>query len=47
LGKLNGKVIACIVALKYSKKFGFIAVYWVKKAYRGKGYGYRLFVKAM
>lgn len=33
--------------MKYSQKFGFIGVYWVKKDLRGKGYGYQIFVKAM
>ena len=47
MGKLDGKVVACILALKYSKHYGFIAVYWVKKLHRRKGYGYPLFVKAM
>lgn len=46
-GKINNKIISCIAALKYSIKYGFIAVFWVKKAYRGKGYGYQLFKKAM
>ncbi len=46
-GKVEGKMVASILATKYSKTFGFIGVYYVKKLYRGKGYGYQIFVKAM
>ncbi len=47
LGKINGQVISCCLALKYSNKYGFLAVYWVDHRYRGKGYGIRIFMKAM
>jgi predicted GNAT family N-acyltransferase len=46
-GKLGGKIMSSILATKYSKGFGFIGVYYVRKADRGKGYGYKIFVKAM
>lgn len=47
LGKLKGDVISCILALKYSDKFGFVAVYWVHHKYRGKGYGLEIFKRGM
>jgi len=46
-GKIAGKIISSIIAMKYTEKFGFIGVYWVKKEYRGKGRGYQIFVRAM
>jgi hypothetical protein len=46
-GKLAGKIISSIIAMKYSEQFGFIGVYWVKKEHRGNGRGYQIFVKAM
>ena len=30
-GKIDGKVVSSILATKYSKTFGFIGVYFVKK----------------
>lgn len=47
MGKLNGKVISCCLALKYSDKYGFLAVYWVSDKERGKGYGIKIFERAM
>lgn len=29
-GKVNNKIVSCIIAMKYSNKYGFIGVYWVK-----------------
>lgn len=46
-GKIAGKIVSSIIAMKYSEQFGFIGVYWVKKEFRGKGRGYQIFVRAM
>jgi hypothetical protein len=43
LGKLNGKVISSCLALKYSRKYGFLAVYWVDHRHRGKRYGLAIY----
>lgn len=47
LGKINGKVVCCIAALKYSKKWGFVAVYWTREEYRGQGLGTKILHKAI
>lgn len=47
LGKIGGEIVSCILALRHSKKFGFIAVYWVKKEFRGRGYGVQIFTQAL
>ena len=42
LGLLNDEPIACLSAVKYDDSFGFLGLYIVKKSYRGKGYGSKL-----
>ena len=42
LGLLNDEPIACLSAVKYSDSFGFMGLYIVKKPYRGKRYGIKL-----
>ena len=39
VGELNGQVICCISAVKYSDKYAFFGHYIVDEPYRGKGYG--------
>ena len=36
-----------MAALKYDEEYGFIGRYIVKPQYRGKGYGYKVWQKAM
>ena len=47
VGMLNDEPISCISAVAYDNTFGFIGFYMVKPAYRGKGYGLKLWDKAM
>lgn len=47
VGMLHGEPIACISAVRYDDSFGFIGFYIVKKAFRGKGYGLKIWNKAM
>lgn len=42
LGLLNDEPIACLSAVKYSNSFGFIGLYIIKKPYRGRGYGIKI-----
>ena len=42
IGLLNGEPIASISAVKYSETFGFIGFYMVRPAFRGRGYGWRI-----
>jgi hypothetical protein len=42
LGLLNDEPIACLSAVRYSDSFGFMGLYIVKKPYRAKGYGIKL-----
>lgn len=47
VGILNGEPISCISAVRYDDYFGFIGFYIVKKAFRGKGYGLKIWNAAM
>lgn len=47
VGILNGEPIACISAVRYDDTFGFIGFYIVKKQYRGRGYGLKIWNVAM
>lgn len=47
VGLLNNQPIACISAVSYLNKFGFLGFYIVKPEHRGKGYGYKLWKKAV
>ena len=47
VGELNGKPIAIVRISKYSDSFAFIGAYLVDKAYRGKGYGLKIFNAAV
>ncbi len=47
IGELNGEAIGCISAVAYDDKFGFMGFYIVKEEFRGKGYGIKLFEKAV
>jgi len=46
VGELKGEIIAAICGVKYSN-YAHIGLYLMKKEYRGKGYGLKLFEKAM
>lgn len=47
VGKLDGAPIATISAVKYGSSFGFVGLYIVKEAFRGKGFGLKLWEEAM
>lgn len=47
MGFLNGKPISCISAVSYGKDFGFIGFYIVHSKYRNKGYGIKIWNKAI
>lgn len=42
IGELDGKMIACKSAVKYENHFGFMGFYMVDPAFRGMGYGYKI-----
>ncbi len=46
-GKYNDQIIATISAVKYGSDFGFIGLYIVKEAYRGQGFGFKLWEAAI
>lgn len=46
-GKYNDQIIATISAVKYGSDFGFVGLYIVKEAYRGQGFGFKLWQAAM
>ena len=45
--ELNGKPIAAISAISYGREYGFIGFYIVKPEFRGRGFGLRLWRRAM
>jgi GNAT superfamily N-acetyltransferase len=47
VGMLGAEPIATISAVKYSGSFGFLGFYIVKPAYRGQGYGIRIWNAAL
>jgi GNAT superfamily N-acetyltransferase len=47
IGLLEGEPIATISAVKYNEEFGFIGFYIVKPEYRGQGYGWQIWQRAL
>lgn len=47
VGLLDGEPIATISAVKYNQEFGFIGFYIVKPEYRGQGYGWQIWQRAL
>jgi len=47
IGYLDDEPIASISVVKYDNGFGFLGFYIVKPEYRGQGYGYQLWQKAL
>ena len=47
MGFLDGKPISCISAVSYGKDFGFIGFYIVHSKHRSKGYGIKIWNKAI
>jgi GNAT superfamily N-acetyltransferase len=47
VGRLDGRPVACISAVSYGARFGFIGLYIVVPEYRGKGYGRALWNAGM
>ncbi|MBI3124731.1 MAG: GNAT family N-acetyltransferase [Ignavibacteriales bacterium] len=47
VGLLDNIPIACISAVSYEGSFGFIGFYIVKKEFRGKGYGFKIWNRAL
>lgn len=47
VGELDGEPIACISAIAYSITFGFIGFYIVRPEWRGQGYGWQTWQRAM
>lgn len=47
VGKYNDQIIATISAVKYGSQFGFIGLYIVKDAFRGNGFGFKLWEAAI
>ncbi|MER6314128.1 GNAT family N-acetyltransferase [Streptomyces sp. NPDC001581] len=47
LGRLDGEPVACISAVRYGAGFGFIGFYIARPAFRGRGYGIRLWDAGM
>ncbi|BCO27810.1 hypothetical protein MIZ03_2701 [Rhodoferax lithotrophicus] len=47
IGLLGHEPVAVISAVRYDAAFGFLGFYIVKPAYRGKGYGWRIWQAAM
>lgn len=47
VGRLDGEPVACVSAVRYGAAFGFIGFYIARPAFRGRGYGIRLWNAAM
>lgn len=47
MGFLNNEPISCISAVKYNANFGFLGLYIVKKEFRSKGYGIKIWKEAL
>ena len=47
IGELRGEPIGCISAVSYGGRFGFIGLYIVRPAFRGRGFGLRLWQAAL
>lgn len=47
MGFLDGKPISCISAVSYGKDFGFIGFYIVHSKHRNKGYGIKIWNRAI
>ncbi|MEV7545065.1 GNAT family N-acetyltransferase [Streptomyces sp. NPDC089915] len=47
VGRLDGKPVACISAIRYGGGFGFIGFYIARPEVRGQGYGIRLWRAGM
>ena len=42
VGVCRGEPVACLAAVAYDERFGFIGLYIVKPAFRGQGFGLRI-----
>ncbi|MFD5513763.1 GNAT family N-acetyltransferase [Streptomyces sp. NPDC127051] len=47
VGRIDGEPVACISAVRYGSAFGFIGFYIARPAFRGQGYGIRLWQAGM
>ncbi|MYT23572.1 GNAT family N-acetyltransferase, partial [Streptomyces sp. SID7760] len=47
VGRMGGEPVACISAVRYGPDFGFIGFYIARPAFRGQGYGIRLWQAGM
>ncbi|MFE5770023.1 GNAT family N-acetyltransferase [Streptomyces sp. NPDC056485] len=47
VGRIGGEPVACISAVRYGADFGFIGFYIARPAFRGRGYGIRLWRAGM
>ncbi|WP_308101845.1 GNAT family N-acetyltransferase [Paraburkholderia madseniana] len=47
IGAWRGEPVACISAVAYGEHFGFIGLYIVKPAFRGRGFGMRVWQHGM
>jgi len=47
VGLLDDEPVGCISAVAYGDAFGFLGLYIVKKEYRGRGFGMRLWQEGM
>ncbi|WP_405495953.1 GNAT family N-acetyltransferase [Streptomyces sp. NBC_00096] len=47
VGRLGGEPVACVSAVRYGAGFGFIGFYIARPAFRGQGYGIRLWKAAL
>jgi ribosomal protein S18 acetylase RimI-like enzyme len=47
IGELEGEPVGCISGVAYGETFGFIGLYIVRPEFRGRGFGIRLWERAM